>query len=224
MFALAGFMYSTRRLTRCYLDARRVVREHRRRGGGNAPSSSSSSSAPPPPASPSSSPLSSQTTRRFSTFVGGAAARSPLRCSSVLSSKSTTLFALHQQRRSYATSGGVAETATRAAASEKWSFGSTIHDNLHEKLARLYEPDVVDVVAHHVIDLPSVRLMESYIAAVHQFSGTPWWASLCLATLGMRIFATPFIIMTLRNQWKIKMHAPHILKSVPARARSRVCV
>lgn len=87
---------------------------------------------------------------------------------------------------------------------------------------KYYEPTTWESLYNSFVDSGLVKLTESYLTTVHDFTGLPWWATIVICTFTLRATITaPLFVWQMRKKVKHAMLAPvlqEIIKRLNAEA------
>lgn len=78
------------------------------------------------------------------------------------------------------------------------------------QLALLYGPETAPLVARHLSAWPTSALLVKLMRRAHKASGTPWWATIAVCTVGLRLVIMPMNIWLLQNTLRLKLIAPEV--------------
>ena len=54
------------------------------------------------------------------------------------------------------------------------------------------------------------RALDSLLSSVHSYSGLPWWQSIMLTTIGIRMTTLPIVLMQIKNTYRLSLARPEI--------------
>jgi hypothetical protein len=99
--------------------------------------------------------------------------------------------------RMASTKSSVAVEAGQAGVAVAAEVEDPIHslDELIKVFPPAYAKHHIEVLQH----LPTVKFIEESMVALHEATGSPWWAVIAACTLGMRVIALPFQALLQRN-------------------------
>nr|XP_039272770.1 cytochrome c oxidase assembly protein COX18, mitochondrial-like [Styela clava] len=74
---------------------------------------------------------------------------------------------------------------------------------------KYYEPTTWESIYSSFVDSGLVKMAESYLTTVHDLTGLPWWVSIVICTLSLRLTITaPLFIWQMQKNLKHKLLAP----------------